>query len=606
MEDITDDLPLTANDVTLRDDVTPRTMLSPKNITAQRALNFDPMTQTSSSTLMQETMQTIMNQAKRNEQHLEDMAAEKERLRKELALKLAKSQPTAPRHDRGRSPKKNYDRQRRHQKSGSSSTFDSSSKNPGRRDELTCPAHPKEAVLPKNFKAPAFTLYDGKSDPTDHIRYYKQAMMLHANDEALMCRIFPSSLGPLAVRWARFITNEVQPKQANSLWVMQIKPEDTLHEYSARYWECFNLVDDACNDSMAISAFKMRLHPDSPLRSLLTRRPPKTVWALMKKVEEYYKVKDDALHVKAGQKALKSALSSLVQSINAVPPSSPELQRRSKRENRRGSRQSNKQCSRHLNEQYQVDSRHPRHSNKKYMELAEPISKILSKVQHLPFFKWPSKMIRPPNTRRRDRRCEYHKDHGHETYSCYALKDHLEELVQDGRPAQHVQKGNPPTTVALYPNSPPLGIIHMIYSLLPLTQVHTIQLQPSFPKPYTPSKRPHEPGKISFDDIDLEGVTLPHDDALVIELHINIFAVEHVLIDQGSTSEIMYHKTFIKLGFNNSYLLLAEYPMFSFNANPEYPLGKIMLPVHAGTKSVDVEFLVIKLPSPYNLIMGKT
>ncbi|GMP24770.1 hypothetical protein CsSME_00001924 [Camellia sinensis var. sinensis] len=50
---------------------------------------------------------------------------------------------------------------------------------------------------------------------------------------------------------------------------------------------------------MAITAFKMGLHPDSPLRSSLTRRPPKTVWALMKKVKEYCKVEDDALSVKS-------------------------------------------------------------------------------------------------------------------------------------------------------------------------------------------------------------------------------------------------------------------------------------------------------------------
>jgi len=38
---------------------------------------------------------------------------------------------------------------------------------------------------------------------------------------------------------------------------MQIKPEETLREYSTRYWECFNLVDDVYNDSMAITAFEM-------------------------------------------------------------------------------------------------------------------------------------------------------------------------------------------------------------------------------------------------------------------------------------------------------------------------------------------------------------
>ena len=110
-----------------------------------------------------------------------------------------------------------------------------------------------KAVLPKKFKAPSFTLYDGKSDPTDHIRHYKQAMTLHADKEALMCRIFLGSLGPLAVRWyyklepaliksfhqlqksfrARFITNEIQPKQADSLWAMQIQLGETLRTYSA-------------------------------------------------------------------------------------------------------------------------------------------------------------------------------------------------------------------------------------------------------------------------------------------------------------------------------------------------------------------------------------
>ncbi|GMP70060.1 hypothetical protein CsSME_00029085 [Camellia sinensis var. sinensis] len=68
----------------------------------------------------------------------------------------------------------------------------------------------------------------------------------------------------------------------------------------------------------------------------------------------------------------------------------------------------------------------------------------------------------------------------------------------------------------------------------------------------------------------------------------------------------MYYKTFIKLRFNESDLTSAPYPLFGFNANPEYPLGKISLPVRVGSRSVDVEFLVVRLPSPYNLIMGRS
>lgn len=281
------------------------------------------------------------------------MIIENERLRQDLALEMAKSKQTV--HQDPERPLRAGGQQPRARQQDTDSDSDSLSSEPKKkgRPETTNSSEESprirhkrrknssdeedqhdpfvrqiaRAMLPKKFKAPSFTLYDGKSDPTDHICHYKQAMMLHADDEVLMCRIFLSSLGPLAVRWyyklepasiksfyqlqksfkARFITNEVQPKQANSLWAMQIQPGKTLRVYSAWYWKCFNLVDDACNDSIAITAFKMGLHPDSTLCSSLTRRPPKTVWLLMKKVEEYYKVKDDALRVKAGNVAKKTA-----------------------------------------------------------------------------------------------------------------------------------------------------------------------------------------------------------------------------------------------------------------------------------------------------------
>lgn len=198
------------------------------------------------------------------------------------------------------------------------------------------------------------------------------------------------------------------------------------------------MVDDACNDFTAITAFKMGLHHDSPLHSSLTRRPPKTVWALMKKVEEYCKVENDALRVKAGRKAVETATSGIVQPIRTVPSRSPERRNQPKRDKRRNSHRSNHQCSHRANEQYQVDNRRTKCSGKKYMELTEPINMIMSKVQHLLFFKWPPKMTGPPDTKRQDKRCEYHKDHGHDTDSCYALKDHLEELEQEGHLTQHV------------------------------------------------------------------------------------------------------------------------------------------------------------------------
>ena len=35
----------------------------------------------------------------------------------------------------------------------------------------------------------------------EHVSHFNQKMVVHSKDVALMCKIFPSSLGPMAMRW---------------------------------------------------------------------------------------------------------------------------------------------------------------------------------------------------------------------------------------------------------------------------------------------------------------------------------------------------------------------------------------------------------------------
>ena len=55
--------------------------------------------------------------------------------------------------------------------------------------------------LPRRFNQPTFSLYNGRTDPVEHVSHFNQKMAVHSKDEALMCKIFPSSLGPMAMRW---------------------------------------------------------------------------------------------------------------------------------------------------------------------------------------------------------------------------------------------------------------------------------------------------------------------------------------------------------------------------------------------------------------------
>ena len=61
--------------------------------------------------------------------------------------------------------------------------------------------HIEGATLPRRFQQPTFAIYNDKMDPVEHMSQFNQRMAVHSKNEALMCKVFPSSLGPMAMRW---------------------------------------------------------------------------------------------------------------------------------------------------------------------------------------------------------------------------------------------------------------------------------------------------------------------------------------------------------------------------------------------------------------------
>ena len=100
-----------------------------------------------------------------------------------------------------------------------------------------------KAKLLYQFSQPTFTIYNGMTDLVEHVSHFNQKIAVHASNEALMCKIFLSSLGPVAMRWfdtleeglirsfkeltkafgARFITCSRVPKLVDSLLSMTMK-----------------------------------------------------------------------------------------------------------------------------------------------------------------------------------------------------------------------------------------------------------------------------------------------------------------------------------------------------------------------------------------------
>ena len=59
----------------------------------------------------------------------------------------------------------------------------------------------EEGRLPWQFTQPTFTMYNGRIDLVQHVSHFNQRMAVHSKNKALMCKVFPSSLGLVAIRW---------------------------------------------------------------------------------------------------------------------------------------------------------------------------------------------------------------------------------------------------------------------------------------------------------------------------------------------------------------------------------------------------------------------
>ena len=127
-----------------------------------------------------------------------------------------------------------------------------------------------------------------------------------------MCKVFPSSLGLVAMRWfdglrassidsfkeltwafgSRFITCSKVHQPLDSLLSLSMREGETLKTYSDRYWVMFNEIDSDFND-VAIRTFKVGLPVEHGLRKFLTRKPATSVCQLMDQIDKYKLVEED-------------------------------------------------------------------------------------------------------------------------------------------------------------------------------------------------------------------------------------------------------------------------------------------------------------------------
>lgn len=115
---------------------------------------------------------------------------------------------------------------------------------------------------------------------------------------------------------------------------------------------------------------------------------------------------------------------------------------------------------------------------------------------------------------------------------------------------------------------------------------------------------------IVFSEEDYEDVMWPHEDPLIINPAIAQNKIWKVLVDGGSSANILYHRTYTKMNLGGEQMEPChEAPLYGFGNQPVPIEGTITLSVLLGkapyTVEKQVKFYVVRVESPYNGILGR-
>ncbi|KAK0602487.1 hypothetical protein LWI29_033942 [Acer saccharum] len=455
--------------------------------------------------------------------------------------------------------------------------------------------------MPKKFNFPNMKQYEGTTDPDDHIAQYKQRMFTAAIPrdlrEACMCKAFGSSLSGPALQWytnlpnnsidsfaqltdtfvEQFASSRKLEKLSDDLYTITQRTGENLRAYVGRF-NREKVQIPHCNQATAIYAFR-------------------------KGLSNYYGGRrNERIDRKSNDRRSEPYPTSDIRNIQSRHESSGERSTYG-----RGIPRSSR----------------PKVEAPEYLLSIEPVDLVAVMREMGKTIKWPRKMNALPEHRDPKLRCEFHGDHGHRTEDCIALKfevaellkqRHLREFLTDKGKQTYARRDDQRQTGAVdSPPDPPRQdrVINCIsggsevscvsYSAAKrhTRQVSNAEIQPNREHPSKVDET------VTFRSTDKSDLFSPHHDALVISLHIANCLTKRILIDNGSSCNILFNSALREMQVDESKLSRRTTMLTGFSGEQKSTLSEIVLPVYAEGVNLYINFLVLDCQSPYNAILGR-
>ncbi|XP_058181264.1 uncharacterized protein LOC131299701 [Rhododendron vialii] len=305
---------------------------------------------------------------------------------------------------------------------------------------------------------------------------------------------------------------------------MRKLPNKTLRQYAELYWQLFNEIP-GIDEYWAARTFKNGLETGSKILDELAIRPPHGMGELMRVVERFCALEE--FYVDRAAPGIPSLTASFTSAATQQP--APAI------------------------------------------------------TQHLePKKQWPQGKLGMDNGQADQnprKKCSYHNELGHYTMACAPYKVLLERLVAQDHLDQYIDRSKTPARQTNPNPNEQCPLIHVIHG--PMSKDLESTLQADLSRASTSrqvlavgpgSKRPRTEElpkwMITFTERDLERVQTPHSDALFVTVQIGVHDVKRILVDQGSSAEVMYYDLFKKLDLPESALQPTDVPLIGFNGAP--------------------------------------
>jgi hypothetical protein len=164
--------------------------------------------------------------------------------------------------------------------------------------------------ISRKFKMPTIKPYDGKGDPSNHVRTFSNALLLQPASDALKCRAFPQTLSGMAQRWYsrlppnsissfeelsdafinQFISGGIHEKSSASLMNVVQGKNESLRDYIKRFTDETLGITDLENKiaMVALQNGTTNLY----FKMSLAKHPPEDMAELQQRAGKYIKAED--------------------------------------------------------------------------------------------------------------------------------------------------------------------------------------------------------------------------------------------------------------------------------------------------------------------------